>query len=548
MHPLPADLVSLYLDIEEVVGRLTGPRLQWEYFDGSAWQPVTAQDETGHLALPGIVAFVYPGAPALAQGQVGLGSGNRLEMANAREAARFRPKQQLYIGEMEKGELATVASVSGNIITTTTPLQQEYQRAPVAVAQLPRFGEPRTWLRGRLQSGSEPLQIQVNGIFLNTVWATQTETFDSELLGSTSGQKNQSFFARQTPVLAGEVVEVRELSGPRAAIELPILQAELHEQGMPEDAIRVETNTRSGEVDAVWVRWQQQPNFFFSGPDDRHYVIERSRGRISFGDDRNGRMPLAGRDNVLLRSYRSGGGVTGNVAGDAIAQLRSGVLAQGVRNPVSAEGGADGEAVARVHKRGPQTVRHHQQAIALSDYEALARAASPAVAVARALPTTHASGRPSAGWVKIIIMPQSLEPQPQPSFALRQLVRDYLAVRVPAAIASQISVEGPSYLAIGVQAVIVPVDLSMAGAVFDAVTATLEAFLHPLTGGPEATGWPFGRDVYLSDVAAQLEAVPGVDYVQTLNLTLDDTPRGEHIDVPHDRIVVAGTLDIRLGN
>jgi hypothetical protein len=143
-------------------------------------------------------------------------------------------------------------------------------------------------------------------------------------------------------------------------------------------------------------------------------------------------------------------------------------------------------------------------------------------------------------------MPQSQDPQPQPSFGLRRQVQNYLAARVPAAISEQIFVTGPTYLPIGVEAVVAPADASAAGAVFEEVTETLEAFLHPLTGGPEGTGWPFGRDVYLSDVAAVLEAVEGVDYVETLNLLLDNTPRGERIDVPEDRIVVAGEIDIKL--
>jgi phage-related baseplate assembly protein len=189
---------------------------------------------------------------------------------------------------------------------------------------------------------------------------------------------------------------------------------------------------------------------------------------------------------------------------------------------------------------------HRRQAITLADYEALAREASPAVAVARALPATHPSGRPSPGWVTVIIMPQSQDPRPQPSFELRQRVRGFLAARAPAAVADRITVTGPAYLPIGVEAVVAPVDPAQAGIVFQDATAALEDFLHPLTGGPEGTGWPFGRDVYLSDVAATLEAVEGVNYAQTINLLLDGTPRGERIDVPPDRIVVAGTISITL--
>jgi hypothetical protein len=117
---------------------------------------------------------------------------------------------------------------------------------------------------------------------------------------------------------------------------------------------------------------------------------------------------------------------------------------------------------------------------------------------------------------------------------------------VPAGIADQVVVVGPDYLPIGVEAAIAPVHPAEAGTVFEAVMAALQRFLHPLTGGPDGQGWPFGRDVYLSDVAPLLEAVAGVDYVATVNLLLGGTPRGEHIDVPADRIVVAGVPHITL--
>ncbi len=543
---LPADLISFYLDVQEVAGQTSGPLLRWEYYDGQAWLPVTVQDETNNLVLPGMIAIVWPGTRPLPSGEAVLASGAQVQMANIQQAAQFQPGNLLYLGETDKGELVTVERVTKNIITLKAPVSQTYQRVPLSLARLPRFGTPRTWLRARLQSDGDPVLSQVNGLFVNAVWAEQIRTFENEALGASTGQINQTLFFRQTPVLAGEIVEVRELVGPRAAVELPILRQELAQQGLDDSVIRTVADPRTGQIIEVWVRWAGQPHLFFSGANDRHYMLERSRGRLIFGDNRHGRIPPAGPDNIRARTYRSGGGQIGNVSAGLITQLLSGVPAAGVTNPGAAEGGADGELVEDVQVRAPAVTRHRYQAISLNDYEALAREASPAIAVARALPTTHPSGRPAAGWVKLIIMPHSQDAQPQPSFGLRRQVERYLAARIPAALAGQISVVGPDYLPIGVEAVIAPVDLTNARVVLDTVNRQLATFLHPLSGGPDGTGWPFGRSVFLSDVAAVLEAVPGVDYVQTINLLLDNTPRGEFVTVPPDRIVVAGTVRVTL--
>jgi hypothetical protein len=118
--------------------------------------------------------------------------------------------------------------------------------------------------------------------------------------------------------------------------------------------------------------------------------------------------------------------------------------------------------------------------------------------------------------------------------------------RVGESSGSRLAVIGPTYLPIGVGAVVVPRDLGEAGAVETTVLAALARFLHPLTGGPEGRGWPFGRAIYLSNVAALLEGLTGVDHVEDLNLLLNDTPRGEWVAVPPGRIVVAGTLRVEM--
>jgi baseplate J-like protein len=542
---LPADLVSLYLDIEEVVGETSGPALTWEYYDGSAWRALRVTDDTGDLALPGMAAALWPGVPELPSAIVLQAAASTVRVQDARQGARFAAGDELYLSTPDgAGELVTVQSIDGDTLTLAAPLLKSYTRAAIGIAPLPRFGDPRTWIRARLTSDGEPRRSVVDGIYLNATWAAQLQTIENETLGSSSGQPDQVFFARSIPVLEGETLEVRELVGERAHVEEPVLRAELARAGVPDEDIRIVTDPRTGHTTELWVRWRPRPNLLFSAPGAREYAVERTRGRILFGGGAHGLVPPGGTDNIRLRRYRSGGGVIGNVGARAITQLLAGVLVEGVFNPRAAEGGADGEPLTRVLRRAPHTIRHRRQAITLADYEDLALEASPAVAVARALPTTQPSGRFAPGWVTVRIIPQSSDARPMPSFELRQRVREFLAERAPAAIASRITVMPPEYLAVGVDAVVSPIDPAAAGTVRDAVTGALSRFLHPLTGGPWGDGWPFGRAVYLSDVAALLEAVPGLDFVESLALLVDGVHMGERVSVPAERLVVAGPLGI----
>src|SRR6185312_3326588 len=116
-----------------------------------------------------------------------------------------------------------------------------------------------------------------------------------------TGQPSQSFFAARPPVLSGEVVQVRELDGPRAPTELPILARQVASTDL-----NVVTDTQ-GRIREVWVTWHERPNLALSGPDDRHYVVERTGGRFLFGDGTHGQTLPPGRDNVALRRYQTGG-------------------------------------------------------------------------------------------------------------------------------------------------------------------------------------------------------------------------------------------------
>jgi hypothetical protein len=123
------------------------------------------------------------------------------------------------------------------------------------------------------------------------------------------------------------------------------------------------------------------------------------------------------------------------------------------------------------------------------------------------------------------------------------MVESYLEKRAPASVAG-IAVIGPKYLPVGVDVSFAPVNIEAAVPAMTGIATALDAFLQPLTGGPSGTGWPFGRGVYVSDVATVVANVSGVDYVAMLQLLLNGTPVGDFAAVPNDQIVVAGPLNI----
>jgi hypothetical protein len=492
----PAADLGIFFNVAEQRGDIKGSELTWEYWNGFTWTTVLSADDTGNLRVPGIVGLI-----------------------------------------------------------------SEDDSAPLA-----RFDVPFHWLRGRLKEDGPPGSPVVNGIYPNAVWAAQQSTLADVAIGLSDASPNQSFAIHQIPVLEGERIEVRELAGPRANVEWRIaaramfdgdetkikdLEDQLGQEGLNPFAIQGGLRLRRDrlkQVSEVWVLWSPLATIAGAGSNDRVYTIDRARGILSFGDGRNGRIPPNGA-SILGRVLRTGGGAAGNVAPDSIKQLLGVVVGvQSVTNPVAAEGGSDAEAIANFADRGPRTVRHRGRAISISDYETLAQEASSAVAFARAIPVQDPGARNLPGWVTLLILPNSLDSRPWPSFGLREEVREFLETRAPADLAGgrRIFVTGPDYLAIDVSATLAPRLWPEAGDVDTAARAALAAFLHPLYGGPLGAGWDLGRSVYLSDVSAVLASVDGLDYVSDLKLLIDGQVQGASVTVGPSQIVVAGQIRITL--
>jgi hypothetical protein len=436
---------------------------------------------------------------------------------------------------------AEAAEVASGVTAGTAP------RAVLACAQRdPRVEAlrnlPHPSLAASQSTGRPPLP-RLRGLFPNTAWATQGETIDGEILGSGTGLARQRFATVKTPVQDEEVWidELGSLSeGERAALARP-------------DVEHREVTDDTGAVLAFLVRWLPVEDLAEAGPEDRVYAIDRTFGQIEFGDSLHGRVPPPGRDNVRA-TYRAGGGTRGNLAAGTITSLRTTVpLVDSTFNPEPATGGADTEPLERAVERGPQRIRHGGRAVTRADYEALAREASPAVARARCLPRFDDRGREQSGWVTVVVVPESGEARPFPSIGLRRTVARFLGERAAnvAAFPGRVRVIGPAYVEVSVAADLFPSSADLAPAAEAAAFRRLGEFLHPLTGGYAGRGWELGRLPCLSDFFALLEAVPGLDHVESLAMTLtsvkpDGKPAGQPIEFTPDRPVEAALPDYAL--
>jgi hypothetical protein len=79
-------------------------------------------------------------------------------------------------------------------------------------------------------------------------------------------------------------------------------------------------------------------------------------------------------------------------------------------------------------------------------------------------------------------------------------------------------VTGPFYVPLSIAILVARRADTRADQLPATISQAILAFLHPLHGGHDSRGWPFGRAIYLSELYELLETVAGVDYVPEISI------------------------------
>jgi predicted phage baseplate assembly protein len=386
------------------------------------------------------------------------------------------------------------------------------------------------WIRCRLmrhrpdqRTYSTPPQIRVTAwqTIGGTVPASHAISVEEEELGRSDGSPGQVFQLEHAPLLARREEEIIEV-----------------------------------ETDEGWEAWQEVEDFASSSPTDEHFTCDSVTGEVRFGPairQPNGETKQHGAvasrgSRIRFSHYRHGGGSEGNVGRRTITALKSSIpYVASVTNRYASVGGADPETLDSAKMRGPRHLRIRNRAVTAEDFEILAQEAASAVARARCLQPEPGNGL-RQGTVKVLIVPQITiaEERIQPEQleiprSLEEAVRRYLDER--RLLTTALAIEAPRYVWVSAQVHVQIKPRLDVVLVREEIERRLYRFLNPLYGGPEGTGWPFDRDLFVADVYSLVAGVEGVDYVADAKIFPVDIETGRvgddanRIEVPHEGLI-----------
>jgi predicted phage baseplate assembly protein len=348
-----------------------------------------------------------------------------------------------------------------------------------------------------------------------TVAATHSQQINREHLGQSEGSPGQRFRLQFTPII----------------------------ERQPGEQLVVQTEGAPPQV------WNEVADFADSTQHDRHYTLDSHSGELRFGPairQPDGTIKLYGAipprgANLVFQSYRTGGGQEGNVQAGILNTLKTSIpFVARVSNRQPAWGGLDAESLEAAMMRAPALLRSRQRAVTEEDYEFLARQALPAsIGRVKCLqPRPSEAGRVIPGQVYVLVIPRL--PRPEGLLEASQLdlrdedvalLKEYLDDRC--LLTTRLEIRPPAYYWVSARVKLCAAQGVEPTEVEAEALQRLYRYLNPLTGGPDGKGWPFGRNLYVSDVYQCLQGLPNVLFVRSVEMYAarpSGAPQGEPIE------------------
>ena len=377
------------------------------------------------------------------------------------------------------------------------------------------------WLRLRIVYGQYSESPRFSFVKLNMTRAVAARTIFDEVLEPVPDGKGRQMRLSQTPIIPGTLV----LEVDDGSFETPpglgnVSVADTEPATDEESLIDLEAASPFGR------RWTEVEDLLEFGSDDEVYVLDPETGIVTFGDGVNGAALPKGFRHVRATSYRVGGGAAGAVEADSIQTMLSSIaFVSGVTNPLPASGGMDRESQQNAIRRGPQEFRARGRAVTVADYALMAtRAPGAQVIRAHAVSGFHPAlpGNPIPGVVGVFVVPPDRnEGPPTPDENTLRAVSQELSKKL-APIGVEIVVAAPRYHRIRVIAGVVIDPAVDQSKTIRRLLDELNTYLHPLKGGEDGQGWPFGQTLQYTVLIRRLLArVRGLLAVSTLNFVVD---------------------------
>ncbi len=287
-------------------------------------------------------------------------------------------------------------------------------------------------------------------------------------------------------------------------------------------------STSTITVSVTSVEWTEVFDFDASKPNDPHFTVDCTAGLLKFGDGEHGDIPPVSDKNIIIESYRSGGGIRGNIASDKIIRFDNPeyntVIISGSS---SGSGGSEQETLDQTLDRARRERKIPTRLISADDIEQLAfQTPGTRMHSARALFGYHPlyCSITMPGTCTLLVVPAVENvyavPPVSPSNGFINRIKRFINQK--RLITTDLHITGPEYKPVSVSAQLYIRPNMNSESIRTVALNTLNNFLNPFIGGHDNKGWEPGYPVIASDLIAILQNIEGIVCVKNVILSSSD--------------------------
>ena len=411
--------------------------------------------------------------------------------------------------------------------------------APSDFAEAELFGQRGCWIRAVDISVKKLTCPMLYSVHKNTVDIVQKESVNGEEHEYIAGRPWLEITLAHKPVISCDLW-VNEIS------ETSVSQLNSLKRSKPND-VRMVTDD-DGQLTECWVKWQPKVTLAESGSEDRHYEIDYSRGRISFGDGKNGRIP-AYTDNTLLKvDYSFGGGSYGNLPAQSIDGLIVGVpFVERMTNILPTCGGSNGHSLEAVRMIGAKRLKHRGRAVTAEDFETIVMEEFTEVDEVRCFCGRNRNAAAENGSITVVVKPRDFGSATYSADLCKKIEAHLMNVACCTLIAKECFAVIPARI----MRVSVEVTVQLDNYEYAAVTERM--VINAINGiMGSVSGGRIGDIPTVSAVYTALKRVEHISYISKVLLTGEYYNKSEKVVVPLDNsedyryfIAVAGKHTVK---
>lgn len=348
----------------------------------------------------------------------------------------------------------------------------------------------------------------LNGIYMNGVKVRQKDSEETEYFHMDVYQENI-----EIPLLHGRIYECDvfvDEKGNLSSQEIGFLRKE--HKLYPE-------YHENGEMERVWVKWERVDDFLDSNSDDRHFIINKNKGAIRFGNGKNGKIPPTGKVDNIKVVYKTGGGEYTNVPTGSVTQLGKYIgFISGVDNPMMFTGGSESESLTDGLVRNAAVLRHQNMAITTKDFEEIAKDASRSIKRVKCFSGLDNQERSMSGAITLVVLQKSFGKKESDFQDVRLEIENYMKDRINTVLLDKklFFVTEPKFVELRIRAEVLAESFEEVFRVKKQIIKKLDDFLNPLIGNFDGMGWSIGTLPNVFQIQNAISDIEGLRHITNI--------------------------------